>query len=220
MPSQRTSPGAKLKPMPTKGSIAIAVAVILLAASLLYGYQIARRQVLPTLSTWIISVVATSLNVASYLVATGWDVLSGTLGLTDALACWCILIVTVMSAGVKMQWQAFEKYYLTASGVIVVFWIFSRSAFITNILMQILITLGCAATMQRLLYANANHESFLFWGLVLVAATLSLYPAAMDGNLLALIYSIRSIVIVCLILSLMYRVHRKTRAMLRPEFQQ
>jgi hypothetical protein len=55
---------------------------------------------------------------------------------------------------------------------------------------------------------------------VLVAATLSLYPAAMDGNLLALIYSIRSIVIVCVILSLMCRVHRKTRAMLRAEFQQ
>jgi hypothetical protein len=97
---------------------------------------------------------------------------------------------------------------------------FSKSAFITNILMQILITLGCAATMQRLLYANENHESFLFWGLVLVAATLSLYPAAMDGNLLALIYSIRSIIIVCVILSLMYRVHRKTRTMLRPELRQ
>jgi hypothetical protein len=206
--------------MPTKGAVAIAVTVILLAASLRYGYQIARRQVLPTLSTWIISVVATSLNVASYLVATGWDVLSGALGLADALACWGILIVTVMSAGVKMQWQTFEKYYLTAAGVIVVFWMFSRSAFITNILMQLLITLGCAATVQRLLYANENHESFLFWGLVLVAATLSLYPAAVDGNLLALIYSIRSIVVVCVILSLMCRVHRKTRAMLRPEFQQ
>jgi hypothetical protein len=206
--------------MPTKGSIAIAVAVVLIAASLPYGYQIARRQVLPTLSTWIILVVATSLNVASYLVATGWDVLSGVLGLTDALVCWGILMVTVISAGCMMQWQTFEKYYLAAAGVIVVFWMLSRSAFITNILMQLLITLGCAATIQRLLYANENHESFLFWGLVLVAATLSLYPAAMDGNLLALIYSLRSIVIVCVILSLMCRVHRKTRAMLRPEFQQ
>ena len=203
-----------------KGYIAIAVAVILIAASLPYGYQIARRQVLPTLSTWIILVVATSLNVASYLAATGWDVLSGALGLTDALVCWGILMVTVISAGCKMQWQTFEKYYLTASGVIVVFWMLSRSAFITNILMQLLITLGCTATIQRLLYANENHESFLFWGLVLVAAILSLYPAAMDGNLLALIYSLRSIVIVCVILSLMCRVHRKTRAMLRPEFQQ
>ena len=203
-----------------KGYIAIAVAVILIAASLPYGYQIARRQVLPTLSTWIILVVATSLNVASYLAATGWDVLSGALGLTDALVCWGILMVTVISAGCKMQWQTFEKYYLTASGVIVVFWMLSRSAFITNILMQLLITLGCASTIQRLLYANENHESFLFWGLVLVAAILSLYPAAMDGNLLALIYSLRSIVIVCVILSLMCRVHRKTRAMLRPEFQQ
>jgi hypothetical protein len=191
-----------------KGAIAIAVAVTLIAASLPYMYQISRRQVLPTLSTWIIFVVATSLNVVSYLVATRWDMISGVLGLTDAVVSWCILIVTVLSAGFKVQWQRFEKYYLSASGVIVLFWVLSRSAFITNVLMQILITLGCAATIQSLLYANENHESFLFWGLVLVAATLSLYPAAVDGNLLALIYSVRSIVIVCVILSLMVRVHR------------
>jgi hypothetical protein len=194
-----------------KGSIAIAVAVILIAASLPYGYQIARRQVLPTLSTWIIFVVATNLNVVSYLVATRMDVLSGVLGLADALVCWVILTVTVLSAGVKMPWQTFEKYYLMASGVIVLFWLLSRSAFITNLLMQLLITVGCCATIQRLLYASENHESFLYWGLVLVAATLSLYPAAVGGNVLALIYSIRSIVIVCVILSLMVRVHSKTR---------
>ena len=93
-----------------KGYIAIAVAVILIAASLPYGYQISRRQVLPTLSTWFILVVATSLNVVSYLVATRADVLSGALGLTDAFVCWFILIVTVRSTGVKMQWQTFEKY--------------------------------------------------------------------------------------------------------------
>ena len=202
-----------------KGYIAIAVAVILIAASLPYGYQISRRHVLPTLSTWLILAVATSLNVASYLVATRGDVLSGALGLTDALVCWCILIVTVLSTGVKLQWQTFEKYYLTASGVIVVFWMLSRSAFSTNVLMQLLITVGCSATIQRSLYANENHESFLFWGLVLVAATLSLYPAAVDGNLLALIYSIRSIIIVCVILSLMFRLQSKTRGLLRPRLR-
>jgi hypothetical protein len=200
-----------------KGYMAIAVAVVLIAASLPYMYQISRRQVLPTLSTWIILGVATSLNVASYLVATRVDVISGVLGLTDALVCWFILIVTVISAGLKMQFQTFEKYYLTGAGVIVLFWIVSRNAFITNLLMQFLITIGCSSTIQSLLYANENHESFIFWGLVLVAASLSLYPAAVDGNLLAVIYSIRSIVILCVILSLMLRLHRKTRVILCPE---
>jgi hypothetical protein len=200
-----------------KGYMAIAVAVVLIAASLPYMYQISRRQVLPTLSTWIILVVATSLNVASYLVATRVDVISGVLGLTDALVCWFILIVTVISSGLKMQFQTFEKYYLIGAGVIVLFWIVSRNAFITNLLMQLLITIGCSSTIQSLLYANENHESFIFWGLVLVAASLSLYPAAVDGNLLAVIYSIRSIVILCVILSLMLRLHRKTRVILCPE---
>jgi len=203
-----------------KGYMAIAVAVVLIAASLPYMYQISRRQVLPTLSTWIILVVATSLNVVSYLVATRVDIISGVLGLTDALVCWFILIITVISAGLKMQFQTFEKYYLTGAGVIVLFWIVSRSAFITNLLMQLLITIGCSSTIQSLLYANENHESFIFWGLVLVAASLSLYPATVDGNLLAVIYSIRSIIVLCVILSLMLRLHRKTRVILRPELPQ
>jgi hypothetical protein len=203
-----------------KGYAAIAVAVILVVASLPYVYQIARRQVWPTLSTWIILVVATSLNVASYLVATGVDVLSGILGVTDALVSWVILIVTVRSAGFKLQLQAFEKYYLAVAGVIVLFWMVSRDAFVTNLLMQLLITMGCSATIQRLLCATENHESFLFWGLSLIAVTISLYPAAVDGNLLAVLYSIRSVVIVSVILLLMLRLHSNTRVKLRPEVLQ
>lgn len=200
-----------------KGYAAIAVAVILIAASLRYVYQITRRHVVPTLSTWIILAVATSLNVASYLVATRLDVLSGALGLTDALVSWLILIVTVRAAGCKLTFQAFEKYYLTGAGCIVLFWIISRDAFLTNLLMQGLLTIGCSSTIQSLLYAKENHESFIFWSLGLIAVTLSLYPAAVDGNLLAVLYSLRSIVIVGVILSLMLRLHRHTRAKRRPE---
>jgi hypothetical protein len=200
-----------------KGYAAIAVAVILIAASLPYVYQITRRHVVPTLSTWIILAVATSLNVASYLVATRVDVLSGVLGLTDALVSWLILIATVRAAGLKLTFQTFEKYYLTGAGCIVLFWIISRDAFLTNLLMQILITIGCSSTIQSLLYAKENHESFIFWGLGLIAVTLSLYPAAVDGNLLAVLYSLRSIVIVSVILSLMIRLPRNTRAKRRPE---
>lgn len=202
-----------------KSSIAIVVVVILIAASLPYVYQISRKQVSPTLSTWIILVVATSLNVASYLVATGADIASGTFGLADAFVCWFILIVSVIANGLKMQLRTYEMYYLTAAGVIVLFWMISRSAFTTNLLMQILITIGCSSTIQSLLYADENHESFLFWGLVLVAAILSLYPAAVDGNLLALIYSIRSVSVLCVILALMFRLSLKTRAVLRPVLQ-
>jgi hypothetical protein len=203
-----------------KGYAAIAVVVILVAASLPYVYQIARRQVRPTLSTWIILVVATSLNVASYLVATDVDVLSGILGVTDALVSWVILIVAVRSAGFKLQLQTFEKYYLAAAGVIVLFWLVSRDAFVTNLSMQLLITMGCSATIQRLLSATENHESFLFWGLSLIAVTISLYPAAVDGNLLAVLYSIRSVVIVSVILLLMLRLRSNTRAKLRLEIPQ
>jgi hypothetical protein len=203
-----------------KGYAAIAVAVILVTATLPYVYQIARRQVRPTLSTWIILVVATSLNVASYLVATRVDVLSGILGVTDALVSWVILIVAVRSVGFKLQLQAFEKYYLAGAGVIVLFWLVSRDAFVTNLLMQLLITMGCASTIQRLFSATENHESFLFWGLSFIAVTISLYPAAVDGNLLAVLYSIRSVVIVGVILLLMVRLHSNRRAKLRPEVLQ
>lgn len=70
-----------------KAYIALLVAAILIAASFPYVYQIRSKQVFPTLSTWIIVATATSLNVASYLVATDIDLISDVLGLTDALVC-------------------------------------------------------------------------------------------------------------------------------------
>lgn len=63
-----------------KNAIAIVVALILIAASLPYGYHIARGHLVPTRSSRIIFVVATSLQAASYLVATGGNGLSGALG--------------------------------------------------------------------------------------------------------------------------------------------
>ena len=154
---------------------------------------------------------------ASYLVATHVDIISGVLGLTDALVCWFILIAVAMSVGFKIRLKAFEKYYLLGALLIVMFWMVSSNAFVTNILLQLLITTGCSSTIQSLLYADDNQESFVFWGLVLLAAALSLYPATVDGNLLALIYSVRSIVILCVILALMFRLHRKQRTAPQPE---
>jgi hypothetical protein len=84
--------------------------------------------------------------------------------------------------------------------------------------MQLLLTMGCASTIQRLLSATEHHESFLFWGLCLIATVISLYPAAVDGNLLAVLYSIRSLVIIGVILLLMLRLHSNARAKLRPEY--
>lgn len=69
-----------------KAAIAMAVAIILVAASLPYGYHIARGHVVPALSTWMIFGVATSLQATSYLVATGGAILSRALGWTEQAA--------------------------------------------------------------------------------------------------------------------------------------
>jgi len=192
-----------------KEIVAAIVFMLMLSANAQYIVQIIRKKISPTLSTWIMFSTATALNAASYLKATDGDVVSGVLGLSDAMICFLIVISIVVFTRQKTRFKPFEKYYLLAAGVVVLFWLISVDAFTTNLLVQLLILVGYFPTVQNLLAAEKNPESFVAWGLVLLASMVSLYPAISGDKVLAIIYSIRSMVMVSFVLILMYRL--KTR---------
>ena len=187
-----------------KEYVAILVFVIMIATGCRYAYQIIKCQISPTLSTWIMFSVATCLNVLSYLVATEMDILSGVLGITDAIACLMIVIAMVAFGKSGLKFKPFERYYLLGSSFIVLFWVLSNNAFHTNLLVQCLIFLGYFPTFQSLITSKETTESFSAWGLNLSAGIISLYPAIKGGNLLSTVYSIRTIVMVSLVLIIMF----------------
>jgi hypothetical protein len=179
----------------------VIVVIIIFTAN--YSYQIWRRHIIPTLSTWITFVVGTGLSFSTYVIAANWDIRSGINNTADFAEVLIILVATLCWGKHEMRLRPFEKWYLSGVAAIVFYGFVSGNAWNSNILTQVLITIGYIPTMHNLIQQKKNTESFFPWSCALIASTLSLYPALSEGNKLAVIYSTRAVVSLILLLALM-----------------
>lgn len=165
--------------------------------------QIHRKEISPTLATWLIFLVGASLSLATYAVAAHGDFKSGILNTIDVLVALTITLAILRWGSKTVRLKPFEKKYLIAAAIIVVFWIVTKSAFTANLLLQVLMSVAFLPTIQNLITEKRNTESFSAWSLVFVASSLALYPALHGGNVLAVIYAARSAAITSTVLCLM-----------------
>lgn len=161
----------------------------------------------PALSMWIIFFIGGFTSLASYAVSEKKDFLSGIQNTVDV----CVIVVLIVSILLwgkrEVRFQPFERKYLAFAGLIFLFWAISKSAFYSNILTQILMTWGYFPSIQNMVEKKKNTESFLGWSLVQIAQVFGLFPAFIEGNLLACIYVIRAIVMTGILLGVMTFFH-------------
>ena len=187
-----------------KNITAVLVVVSMLVFAGRYSYQIWRGKVYPALSTWIIFLVGTGLSLITYSIAENRDFVSGILNTVDVGMVLIILISTLLfGGGGKVRFKPFEKYYLAGVGMIIVYGLASGDAWGSNIFTQVLISIGYFPTIQNLVTEKRNTESFFSWSCALFAVSVALIPASINGSWLAIIYSLRSIVLVLAMLILM-----------------
>ena len=170
----------------------------------------------PTPATWVMFGTATTMYVVSLALASHWDWKSGWLGFVDMSYCVSIAIFVLGRTGTRIKLRPFEKYYMMAAGLVVVFWIallcavgVMNSSFVTNLLVQTLILAGYFPTVQKILTERRNTEPFLTWYGALAAGVASLYPVLQTGKVLPMIYSVRTILAVSILLILMHRHHER-----------
>lgn len=180
----------------------IFVSFLMVCGNFKYIREITKGRVVPTKSSWLIFSVVTGLNVSSFL-ATRFDVVSGAYGITDFVSNTVILaFALVYSSGVKMQLKSFEKYYLLGAAVCVLFWIISSNSFVTNLLAQALIVVGYFPTIHSILAARKSAESKFAWTIWTTGSLLSIYPALVNHNTLAIVYSLRGTILCFTVLML------------------
>jgi len=198
-----------------KGLFVCLVTVAMVSNCSWYIFQIRRHKIFPALSTWIIFVSGTSLGLVTYALAENRDFQSGILNTADAAACLATMIAIMIWSKSGFKLKLFEKWYLGAAGLIIIYGVVSGDAWGSNIFTQVLISVGYVPTIQNLIDEKRNTESFLAWGLSLLTSTLSLYPAFIGGNTLSAIYSVRSIVsIVCMLSIMAYYQFRSSKPVL------
>ncbi|MGH6918728.1 MAG: hypothetical protein ACREJ0_13620 [Geminicoccaceae bacterium] len=179
------------------------VALVTMAFAIRYTYQIWKREISPTLSTWIIFVLGTGLSLTTYAIAERRDFASGILNTMDVVAVTMILIATIIWGRRAVHFRPFEKWYLGGIVVIIVYGLFTGDAWGSNVFTQVLISIGYIPTIQNLLTEKRNVESFTGWGCAVAAGLIALYPAIVDGNSLAVLYALRTVFFVSSIIMVM-----------------
>ena len=187
------------------------VIFILMISTARYSYQIYRKQINPTLSSWIIFLIGTGLSLITYMVAENQDMKSGVLNATSIINISITILVILKWGNRRVIFKPFEKWYLAAAVVIVIYWALTSDTWTSNLIIQGLITVGYIPIVQKFITEKKNTESFTAWGLFMLASIIALYPAIDNGNDLAVIYAIRTIVTVTLMLALMVIIEIRER---------
>jgi hypothetical protein len=179
------------------------VIIIMVLFAVIYVYQIRKKIIKPALATWITFLLGTGLSLTTYAIAENHDFRSGILNTLDFASVGIIVITIIIYGGKRGKLEIFHKLYFIGVGIIILYGFFSGNAWNSNIFAQVLIGIGYIPTIRKLLVQKKNTESFVTWGLSIVAGILALYPAIIGGNSLAVIYAVRTIVLVSLLMLLM-----------------
>lgn len=197
--------------MEFKDVCAVIVAVLMVLFAARYSYQIYKREIAPTLSTWILFFAGVGISLVTYLLNEDFDVVSGVNNTVDILVV-VAMIASILRWGDKtIRFRPWEKYYLGAAGLIVIYAIMTGDLFSSNLFAQGLIVIGAFPTINTMVSEGRNTESFTGWGLVWTAHLVGLAPSLVDGNLLSATYVIRGLVSITITLAIMTYFEIRTR---------
>jgi len=179
------------------------VAIATIASGCRFAYQLRAGTIATTLSTWIIFLAATSLSLATYVTAEGFNLRAGILNCMDVVGAGMVFMATLLWGERGMRIKPFERWYLAGIVGALILWFLTGNALSANLITQTLIVIGYAPTLHNIITTKKNTESFTGWGLVFLACVIALYPAFSNGNMLAEVYAVRAVTSVLIVLSLM-----------------
>ncbi len=188
----------------------ILIAVVMSVFVFWYIYEIFTSKVRPSLSTWIIYFIGTSLSLITYLSASNWDFASNFVNVMDPLVSASIIIAVILFSKAKVKFNSFEKWYLTGGALIIIFWGFSSSSFVSNLLTQLLIFVSYFPTIQKIITEKTKTESRFAWSMMLLAGVIAIFPAVASENLLSIIYAERTILMPSIIIFLLFLIDRNS----------
>lgn len=175
------------------------------------GYDYIRaikKEASPAIGTWGLFSIGTLLGVLSVFKATEVNIISNVLNVGDFIMC-VMILGFILSKHPPISFDRFDKFFLSFAGTIIIFWIISKDAVWANYFSQALITLGYWPTIKKARKERKRNEPYKSWILFLISATIAIYPAWINGNVLSLIYSVRTIIVLPIML-LIVRKYSKT----------
>jgi uncharacterized membrane protein len=140
------------------------------------------------------------MSLVTYLLSGDFGLLDNIMNAVDVVYVLSITAAIAFWGDISSKINRFDGACLGVVVVIIIFWIFTQNHIVTNILIQSILVIAYFPVVKRLIKTRKNSESFLIWTGMMLAPALSLLSSK---GILATIYSVRAIICIALLLSLM-----------------
>ena len=166
----------------------------------------------PVLASWMVLSTTMILSFATYWTTKERSLVGNACNAASVLSTTAILVavaIVTCLGGLELHFSAFQKWCLSLSAVIMVFWIvmvwgLKNKSVLPNILTQVLMVVGYIVTAERLWHATHNTEPMFTWICIALGGLTGMYPAIARRDKLALLYTVRTSVTTTTLLWLMF----------------
>lgn len=170
-----------------------------------YIMLIKQGEIKPALATWTIFVVSVILSFQTYWSTGKKSIIANIANATDVVAVIGIFTSILIFGKGNLTFNLFEIYCLAASFGILIFWKTSKKHTLSNILLQVIMTVAYLPTFYRLWFATTNTESFLVWSIWIIGTSASLITSILYKDTLGILYASRAFVLTAIVIALMVR---------------
>ena len=180
-----------------------AVIGITLVIMVRYIWLLVRKKIKPALAMWLFFSVAIIMSLVTYRSESGYGLLDNIMNTVDLIYVVTVCIAIFLFGDKSSKFTRFDRSCLIAVLIILIFWIFTRNHWVTNIMMQLILVIAYFPVVKRLIDSRENTEPFSVWIGMLLAPSIALISSK---GTLATIYSVRAIFCVGTLLLLMLRI--------------
>jgi hypothetical protein len=178
-----------------------AVSLLNLILGIYYFFLISRKKIRPALAMWVFFFLAVALSLFTYLKEGDFSIWDNILNTADLFFVGSVTLTIFFFGDRSSRFNRFDIGCLAVVIGIVIFWMFTHNHFVTNLLVQGILVIAYFPVINRMVRSGENHESYLIWGGMLLAAGMALPVSSGD---LALVYTLRAIISILLLMGLMF----------------
>jgi hypothetical protein len=163
-------------------------------------WQLAKKELQPTLAMWMMFTVAVIMSMVTYLHSGNYGFLDNIMNTADLIYVSSVTLAIIFMGDTSSKINRFDLACLVVVVIFIVFWLITKNHIVTNLLIQSIMVIAYFPVVKRLITTRQNSESFLIWTGMMIAPALSLLSSK---GLLATIYSVRAMICIALLISLM-----------------
>ena len=181
----------------------ISVSIINIIIGVRYCLLTYKQKIKPALAMWAFFTLAVAMSLTTYMAEGDFSLWDNILNTTDLILVSTITVFIFIYGDKSTKFNKFDKACLITVLLITIFWIITKTHFLSHIMIQSVLVIAYFPVIRRLWLSKENTEPFSVWILLMIAPVFALLSSK---GTLATVYSVRAIASTGLLLLLMLRI--------------